>query len=35
MTRYLAKNIVAAKLAKKCTIQIAYGIGISKHYLFT
>ena len=30
MTRYLAKNVVAAKLASKCTIQIAYAIGISK-----
>jgi S-adenosylmethionine synthetase len=30
MARYLAKNIVAAKLAKKCTIQIAYAIGVSK-----
>lgn len=30
MARYLAKNIVAAGLAKKCTIQLAYAIGISK-----
>jgi S-adenosylmethionine synthetase len=30
LTRYLAKNVVAAKLASKCTIQIAYAIGISK-----
>ena len=30
LTRYLAKNVVAAKLATKCTIQIAYAIGISK-----
>lgn len=28
--RYVAKNIVAAKLAKKCTIQLAYAIGISE-----
>ena len=28
--RYLAKNIVAADLADKCTIQISYAIGISK-----
>ena len=28
--RYLAKNIVAANLADKCTIQISYAIGISK-----
>ncbi len=27
--RYIAKNIVAAGLAKKCTIQLAYIIGIS------
>ena len=27
MARYIAKNIVAAKLAKECTIQIAYAIG--------
>lgn len=29
MARYLAKNIVAAKLAKKCEIQLAYAIGKS------
>jgi len=28
--RYVAKNIVAAKLAKKCTIQIAYAIGVAE-----
>ncbi|MDV7337980.1 methionine adenosyltransferase [Terasakiella sp. A23] len=28
--RYLAKNIVAAELADKCTIQLSYAIGISK-----
>ncbi len=28
--RYVAKNIVAAKLADKCEIQIAYAIGVSK-----
>ena len=27
--RYLAKNVVAAGLAKKCTIQLSYAIGIS------
>ncbi len=27
--RYLAKNIVAAGLAKRCTIQLAYAIGVS------
>ena len=30
MARYLAKNVVAANLAERCTIQIAYAIGISK-----
>lgn len=30
MARYLAKNVVAAGLAQRCTIQIAYAIGISK-----
>ena len=30
LTRYLAKNVVAAGIASKCTIQIAYAIGISK-----
>ncbi len=29
-TRYLAKNVVAAGLADKCTIQLAYAIGVSK-----
>lgn len=28
--RYLAKNVVASGLADKCTIQLAYAIGISK-----
>src|SRR6058998_4251756 len=28
--RYLAKNIVAAGLADRCTIQVAYAIGIAK-----
>lgn len=28
--RYLAKNIVAAELAEKCSIQLSYAIGISK-----
>jgi S-adenosylmethionine synthetase len=28
--RYLAKNIVAAGLATRCTIQLAYAIGVSK-----
>lgn len=29
MARYIAKNIVAAKLAKKCEVQIAYAIGVA------
>ncbi len=28
--RYLAKNVVAAGLAERCTIQLAYAIGVSK-----
>jgi S-adenosylmethionine synthetase len=28
--RYVAKNVVAAGLAEKCTIQVAYAIGVSK-----
>lgn len=28
--RYIAKNIVAAKLAKKCEVQLAYAIGVAK-----
>ena len=28
--RYLAKNIVAAGLARRCTIQLAYAIGVSE-----
>ena len=30
ISRYLAKNIVAAKLARRCTIQLAYAIGVSE-----
>ena len=30
ITRYLAKNVVAAGLAKRCTIQLAYAIGVSE-----
>ena len=29
MARYLAKNVVAAGLADRCTIQLAYAIGVS------
>ena len=28
--RYIAKNVVAAGLAKKCEVQIAYAIGVAK-----
>lgn len=28
--RYLAKNVIAANLADRCTIQLAYAIGVSK-----
>ena len=28
--RYVAKNIVAAKLADKCEIELAYAIGVAK-----
>ena len=28
--RYLAKNVVAAGLAKRCTIQLSYAIGVSQ-----
>jgi S-adenosylmethionine synthetase len=30
MGRYIAKNIVAAGLADKCEIQIAYAIGVAQ-----
>lgn len=29
VARYLAKNVVAAGLARRCTIQLAYAIGVS------
>jgi S-adenosylmethionine synthetase len=32
--RYLAKNVVAAGLAKRCTIQISYAIGVAKPLSF-
>lgn len=28
--RYLAKNVVAAEIAERCTIQLSYAIGVSK-----
>jgi S-adenosylmethionine synthetase len=30
VARYLAKNVVAAGLSEKCTIQLSYAIGVSK-----
>ncbi|MBP3939298.1 MAG: methionine adenosyltransferase [Clostridia bacterium] len=30
MCRYIAKNIVAAELANKCEVQLAYAIGVAK-----
>jgi S-adenosylmethionine synthetase len=32
--RYLAKNVVAAGLAKRCTIQISYAIGVARPLSF-
>ncbi len=34
MTRYLAKNVVASNLASKCSIQIAYAIGVPQPLSF-
>src|SRR5262249_58482214 len=28
--RYLAQNVVAARLAAKCTLQVSYAIGVSQ-----
>lgn len=30
MARYIAKNLVAAKLAKRCEVQLAYAIGVAE-----
>jgi len=30
MARYIAKNIVAAGIAEKCTVQLAYAIGVAE-----
>jgi S-adenosylmethionine synthetase len=30
MARYVAKNIVAARLAEKCEVQVAYAIGVAE-----
>jgi S-adenosylmethionine synthetase len=29
-TRYIAKNVVAAKLARRCEVQVAYAIGVAQ-----
>jgi S-adenosylmethionine synthetase len=29
MARYIAKNLVAAGLAERCTVQLAYAIGVA------
>ena len=34
MARYIAKNVVAAGLAAKCQVQIAYAIGVAKPVSF-
>ncbi len=30
MARYIAKNVVASKLAKRCEVQLAYAIGVAE-----
>lgn len=30
MARYIAKNIVASKIARKCEVQLSYAIGVAK-----
>jgi S-adenosylmethionine synthetase len=30
MARYIAKNIVAAKLARECEVQLSYAIGVAE-----
>ncbi len=30
MARYIAKNLVAAKLASRCEVQLAYAIGVAE-----
>lgn len=30
MARYVARNVVSARLAKKCLVQVAYAIGVAK-----
>ena len=35
MARYVAKNIVAADLAERCEVQLAYSIGVAEPVSFT
>ena len=35
MARYIAKNVVAAELAERCTVQIAYAIGVAEPVSFS
>jgi S-adenosylmethionine synthetase len=30
MARYICKNVVASGLAKKCTLELSYAIGVAK-----
>jgi len=30
MARYIAKNVVAARLAERCQLQLAYAIGVAE-----
>jgi S-adenosylmethionine synthetase len=30
MARYIAKNLVAAKLAQRCEVQLAYALGVAE-----
>jgi S-adenosylmethionine synthetase len=30
MSRYIAKNVVAADLAERCEVQLSYGIGVAE-----
>jgi len=30
MARYICKNVVASGLAKECTLEVAYAIGVAK-----
>ena len=34
MSRYIAKNVVAADLAERCEVQLSYGIGVQSQHPF-